>query len=519
MACLFSGCILGILFVLLIFSPGNICPANTDWVINGGGDNLQHYLGWRFFRNSPWTRYLLFMKNWNYPVGTSVIVTDSNPLFCLFFKLIGKILPDTFQFNGIWILTSYLLLALFSGLIGWRLTHHFLLTLTGTVLALLNPVILQRALIHDTLTAHWLILAAVWLALNDDKKLNPAGWFILTEITLLIHVYFIPMLIFVFSLQLVRMFQKKRTFGRIFFLVSVLSAAILSGYFMFGYSLIEPQSGSYGELSMNLNAFINPDGVSSVIKSRPTLPLQYEGFNYLGLGLLLLSIIAFVFGIRYFRKRWLFYLIPTSVLILFAVSNNAYFDLNQVFHIELPERVSSVLSVFRSSGRLAWPVYYLVLFGSLRLISATEYGKRTLCFAVLLCAAIQIIDLKDFCMESARRFRSPQNQIADIPPELSGLMENVSHLYVSDGDAKSTDALALFAVEHQMTFNKCTNARGTKRIFGGDELDMNQLTCSRVRADSAFIYLSGNYPVDLEQCGNAVIEKRREWVLIRYREE
>ena len=145
LACISAGCIFGFIFVLLVFSPGNIDPSNTDWVVNGGGDNLQHYLGWRFFRSSPWTRYVLFMRNWNYPVGSSVIVTDSNPLFCIIFKLLDSILPSHFQFNGIWILVSYLLLAFFAGLIGWRLSHHFLLTLkmiiilSGVPIMLLSP--------------------------------------------------------------------------------------------------------------------------------------------------------------------------------------------------------------------------------------------------------------------------------------------------------------------------------------------------------------------------------------------
>ncbi len=42
--------ILGLLFILVIFGAKNINPLNTDWVRFGGGDNFQHYIGWRFFR-------------------------------------------------------------------------------------------------------------------------------------------------------------------------------------------------------------------------------------------------------------------------------------------------------------------------------------------------------------------------------------------------------------------------------------------------------------------------------------
>lgn len=518
LACISAGCFFGLLFVLLVFSPGNIDPLNTEWVINGGGDNLQHYLGWRFFRNSPWTRYVLFMRNWNYPVGSSVIVTDSNPLFCIIFKLFDNILPSVFQFNGIWILTSYILLAIFAGLIGWKLTHHFLLTLSGILFAVLNPVILQRSLIHDTLTAHWLILASIWLFLNEDKKWNLPGWFILTELTLLIHVYFIPMLAFVLSLQLIRMITKKTGLLRLLSVCFAFAAAVISGYFIFGYVYVMPLSGSYGELSMNLNAFFNPDGNSSILSSRPTLPLQYEGFNYWGLGLLVLVPAAVLFGFRNVKKQWLFYLIPTGVLILFSVSNRAYFDLSPVFSIELSEQLLSLFSVFRSSGRMAWPVYYLVLFCSLYLLDAPSRRKKAFCFVALVCVLLQVWDLKDFCIESARRFRSPANQIADLPEKISGLADkDIAHLFVSDGDARTIDALALFAAENRMTFNKNTNARGIKPVFGGDILLMDQLTCGQIEPESAYLFLTENFPVDLKDCETAIIEPVNDWILVRHR--
>ena len=47
---------------------------------------------------------------------------------------------------------------------------------------------------------------------------------------------------------------------------------------------------------MNLNAFINPDGNSSLLSDRPTFPLQYEGFNYWGLGLICLFLLSLLFS-------------------------------------------------------------------------------------------------------------------------------------------------------------------------------------------------------------------------------
>ena len=511
-----TGCLVSLLFILIIFTPRNVDPLYTGWVRNGGGDNLQHYLGWRFFRNDGWNRFFLFMRNLNYPVGTSVIVTDSNPLFCLLLKPLKSVLPDEFQFNGIWIVLSYLLIAFFSGVISWQLTHKVSFTLAGTIISILNPVVMQRALIHDTLTAHWLILAAVWLAVNFEKRLNLPGWFVLTGMALLIHIYFIPMIAFVLVLQIIRMLMKKQPVIKIIVLIAVFALALILGYFLFGFSHILPQTGSYGELSMNLNAFINPDSVPSLLGSRVTNPLQYEGFNYWGIGLILIVLAACILDVKNSIKHTVFYLLPVMLLIVTAVSNEGYFDKTLIWHFEIPEWINSYLSVFRSSGRLVWPLYYLVLFASLYILANNSEKNKFAVYVVLLCVILQAADLNGFHRQTAGRFRNPGNDLPELAGSLRESIPNDTiHLYCSDGDAKTVDALALFAADHHMTFNKSANARSIEHIYGGDQLEMNELSCSQLQPDSAYIFLGRDeYPENLDLCENAEVRKTDEWILV-----
>lgn len=512
-----TGTILSLIFILAIISLHNVDPSSIDWVTGGGGDNLQHYLGWRFFRESDWNRYFLFMRNLNYPVGTSIIVTDSNPLFCLFFKLIRNLLPDIFQFNGLWLVFSYSLLGFFAGLILWRLTSNLTLSLSGTLLIILNPVIMQRALIHDTLTAHWLILAAVWLFLNYDKKWNIPGWIILTETTLLIHIYFIPMIAFVLLLQMIHMAVKKQSVIRIILPAFVFAAALATGYFIFGYSHILPQTGSYGELSMNLNAFINPDSIPALLKSRPTNPLQYEGFNYWGIGVLLMLFFGIISGKRKFFLKILPFLIPCILLILASASNEIYFDNNLLLKFEIPTYLSSVLSVFRSSGRLVWPIYYLVLIYSIHMIKTNQKNLLVSQVISVLCVFLQFLDLGQFFLLTSDRFRNPSNQLAVIPNELEEIItDDIKNIFCSDGDAKTVDALSLYAIDHHKTFNKNANAREIRHIYGGDILDMNSLTCQQVKSDSVYIFLNKmEFPPALTNCENTEIAEWNSWILIK----
>ena len=500
--CAFIGCLFALAFILLIYTPANVDPGNTNWVINGGGDNLQHYLGWRFFRSSGWNRYLLFMQNLNYPAGTSVIVTDSNPLFCLIFKLLRDFIPGQFQFSGIWIVSSYVLLAFFSSLILWKLTGKIIFTIAGTVMAVLNPVILQRALIHDTLTAHWIILASIWLFLNNNKKWNLPGWFILTGITLLVHFYFIPMIAFVLVLQCIRMGKQHKSFFSIITVPVVFSLSLLLGYYLFGYSHILPQSGSFGELSMNLNAFFNPDSIPALIKPREILSLQYEGFNYWGLGLFGLILLGIIVGRKTFYDRISLYIVPAILLVLLAASNTGYFDTRLIYQVHLPEWLYSLLSIFRSSGRLVWCLYYLVLFSALSVISEKSDMKSIFNSLVIACVVLQIIDMQAFIRQCADRFRNPANQIAEISGTIIGEIPDITaHLFSSEGNSRTVDAFALYAADHNMTFNKSADARGIERIYGGDVIVPEELTCSQLRTDSVYLYFSNiNFPEELAKC-------------------
>ncbi|MBQ6343831.1 MAG: hypothetical protein IJI41_11955 [Anaerolineaceae bacterium] len=519
--CMIFGCISSLIIILLVFSPQNVDPLNIDWVTNGGGDNLQHYLGWRHFRNSTWNRYLLFMKNLNFPIGTSVIVTDSNPLFCLIFKLLKNLIPERFQFNGIWITLSYLLIGCFSSLIGWKITKKISLTIVSVIISILNPVVLQRALIHDSLTAHWLILAAIYLMLFEGTRWNFVGWALLTFLTLLIHVYFIPMIAFVLILQTIRMMIKKRSALLIIVSLAAFVVPLCVGYFILGYSHILPQSGSYGELSMNLNAFINPDSIPSLLFPRPIQPLQYEGFNYLGLGLIVLIIFGMVIGRKELAIQSTPYMLPVIGLILFAVSNEGYFDKHLIYRVELPERLYSSLSILRSSGRLVWPLYYLFLFVVIYVFAKvinTAAGKRKMLIELLplLCIIIQIVDLHGFLLQAAERFRNPTNVLPELSEEfVSAIPVHTKHLYCSDGDSKIVDAMSLFAADNHMTFNRSSNAREIEHIYGGDMLEMDKLNCQQIQPESVYVYINGvNFPNGIESCENVVIDEADNYIFI-----
>lgn len=95
-------------------------PTYVDWLLKGG-DLTQHYLGWKAYRNSEWTFPIGYMNMLTYPNAVSVIFTDSIPIFAVIFKVFSSILPDNFQYFGMWGLICFIL----QGLMASRIIRNF----------------------------------------------------------------------------------------------------------------------------------------------------------------------------------------------------------------------------------------------------------------------------------------------------------------------------------------------------------------------------------------------------------
>lgn len=91
---------------------------HASWLHNTwlypSGDLTQHYYGWVSFRNSDWTFPLGLFNTLSYPNYASIMFTDSIPLFAIIFKAISFILPETFQYFGIFGLMCYVLQGIFA---------------------------------------------------------------------------------------------------------------------------------------------------------------------------------------------------------------------------------------------------------------------------------------------------------------------------------------------------------------------------------------------------------------------
>jgi hypothetical protein len=390
----------GALAFFMVIGPRALDPRNIAWLSDG--DPATHYLGWVFFRQSPWTFPLGLNPSYGMELGSAIIFSDSNPLLALLFKPFNAWLPETFQCFGLWLLTCFVLQAWF----GWKLlglvTNNVVIRLLATGLLIFSPPMFVRAGGHLSLAGHFLVLAALYLALHPALQRRRIAWGSLLAATALVHAYLLVMVALIWVADLfgkVMVARLTRRQGLIEFvgLFALVSACCWqAGYFSIADGT---GSGGFGFYRMNLLAPFDSDGWSQVLPDIRMGGGDYEGFNYFGLGVLLLLPMAAVAGLRSRRSiraalgkhAWL--VLAMIGLTLFALSHHIGVG-TQTFSYPLPSLVERLASIFRASGRMFWPVFYAL---ELLLVYLVVRGYRASIALGLLTLAlvVQVVDTRN----------------------------------------------------------------------------------------------------------------------------
>ena len=371
--------LIGAFCFLAVYGFRVLNPLYDDWLLNRG-DLTQHYLGWCFFREGAWRFPFGLTDRLAYPDCSSVIFTDSIPLFAVFFKLLSPVLPQTFQYFGWWGLACFMLQGLFAAKILRELGVGKLQTLISSVFFILSPVVIEKMFRHTALGGHWIILAAIYLFVRHrkiytDVKRTALYWGLVGAYIGSVHMYLLPMCgAFLCGFVLCSLLKKARLKTKISYLLP--GAAFGLGLFVCTYVLggfstrADAGSNDLGEFSFNLNGFFNAKGYSRFFPALSTYrDGQYEGFAYLGLGVYLLLAAALVYVVRLALKRVRFaqrkdkadfilygtVVILMSVgLILFAASPEVTFGDKLLFVLTDSSTLTHYWGMFRSSGRIVW---------------------------------------------------------------------------------------------------------------------------------------------------------------------
>jgi len=388
-------------------------PTNINWLMAAYHDWGTHYLGWAFYRNDPWGFPLTDVQSYFYPIGTNVGFTDTIPLLALFFKIFSGILPEDFQFYGIWFLVCYFLVAFYSIKILRLYNVRSIYILLGVFLITANPVLAFRGM-HPSLCAHWILLASIYNFLiksNNDTvyKINK-NQILLLILSATINPYLTAMVAgFNIIVPLKHYFYEKTIKIKqliIYPLIAFVSSIII--WVVFGLLVFDNNTNLdvgniYGLYAFNLNSFFNSYGHYS--KFFPHLGMvtdnQHEGFGYLGFGIILLFLIAVLYVL--FFKRQVFYNNKSLILLfllsfflfLFAVSNQVSFGTKVIFNYPTFGFIEKLGNIFRAIGRFIWVDYYLILFFSIIVVSKVRINKDLKLLVFLLIFSVQLYDIEN----------------------------------------------------------------------------------------------------------------------------
>lgn len=406
------GAVLGIIIFCIVYGVRIIDPTYTDWIVSGGGDGAQHYLGWVYYRKTPWKFPIGLTEGLTMPVSISCMYTDSIPLFALLFKVLSPVLPETFQYAGIWGVFSFAVQGFVSVILMQKFCKNPFFCLTASVCYILMPAIFLRLYGHDSLSGHWLIVLALVLWAYQDHKWKHKStmvilWAVLGVIAPMIHMYFVPMVYLIMAGSFLSYIIKYKKIKYVLICGSVSVVCTLSTMFSFGafYSKGGFSDGGLGIYSSNMNSLINSANYSSFLKGMDLIDGQMEGFGYMGFGMILAGIIVVFTGvcvlvkqrnIKEIIRRNSSYIIGGAFIFLgaFVLALSPVITLGSrvLYTIPYPSFVISILSIFRASGRFIWVCDYLLYTAVFMFLSRID-RKKVLCIITFLITMIQIADL------------------------------------------------------------------------------------------------------------------------------
>jgi len=429
-------------------------PTDVDWLLpqwNGNIDSASHYIGWEMYRQSGIFQWPIGRSPMLGPDGGSSIAYSTLPLLALIFKPLTHWSKTPLQFFGLWSLVCFIGQSISSWkLLGLWIKNRMDLSV-GVCFFVIAPSFLDRLSVHFDASAHWLLIFALYMFFRPTFKFGQ--WLILGALSVLIFPYIAMMVSVIFATRLI--VDGIRTKGwfeivkRILMYVGVLLiTAWQCGFFLLGGSKID--ADGYGIFSANVLTLVDPGYQenyrapwSHVIPDQWQGPGQYEGFSFVGAGVLILAAtawilkilrgtrsaqailiapvvcIAILFG-RFQDLTQLKLMVLLGILVaialenisqnksdlvilkiavavsvvlmsLFAFSNQILLGNFQITQFQLSPTLLTIVNIFRSSGRFTWPLMYVLI--ALIIVAVIGELPKALITPILLATLVfQVVD-------------------------------------------------------------------------------------------------------------------------------
>lgn len=505
--------ILSSIVYFLIYGTKLINPQYDFWLLKGG-DLTQHYIGWEFFRKSTWQFPIGLMNTMSYPNNVSVIFTDSIPIAAILFKLMSPLLPNTFQYFGLWELLCFVLQGVFSYRILHLLTKNKMGSILGALFFITSPIFIARVYFHTALSSQWLILAALYIFYQTsfNNKLGSKSlllqWGILGFLCSFIHLYYIPMCgIIMVATLLIKVYREKKILrsliiGSFYILICFISIFMLGG-FSHDHQL---DAGGLGQFSFNLNGFFNSMGWSKFFSPLTSYGEgSGDGFAYLGIGIILLTGIVLLCKIKerlyeHIKNNMLPlnvipYLFMIILFLLISCSHILAINGHIFFKLPYPEKIISLWGMFRASGRFIWPVIYILMIYLISYTINSIKNQKILTVVLMTMFILQIYDISGVLKNKHEEFTSSYEEYGLISnDEWIDLLKNKKHIVFVSKVTENQDILysiSQYAIENNMTINDFYFAHSA---VSGEIIEcLNEYYMNDINKYTAYIFKTDDY--------------------------
>ena len=276
---------------------------------------------------------------------------------------------------------------------------------------------LWRLGVHAALVGQFLLLASIYLNLCQHKKTHFIWWVALLTIAVSAHFYLFGM-VFILFIGFMASRLKKTKWVIVYFLGTLL--IIFIAMYLCGYFAVATNSSinqGYGAFHFNPLSLIDPHGWSKILPSIPQFQFNYEGYSYLGLGLIILLIIAAINLIIHRDQINLIKLfkenknlaIASCLLAFFALTNNINVG-NYYFQFALPTYLLDLANIYRVSVRFVWPLLYLTIIFAVYVV-IKSYSINNAALILVTCLFIQAFDTSAGWVPLRKKLMSTESAI------------------------------------------------------------------------------------------------------------
>jgi len=460
---------LGLLFTLIVSSAFVFMTFGLDFVFGTSpywqtqvDDVTQYIAGFNMYYTAPWQLPLLGFDSLNYPNGTLVTFVDAIPLYSLILKAFLPASLSPFNPFGFWVALSFLLQAVGAWWINRALGTNSWIMLIALLAVLLTFPALMMRLGHISLMSHWIILFSLALYIHSYKQRQLTHW---AWTILLVAAFYINIYLFIMAsgILLAALFNlgNRIVLRNIFhfslpFIVISLTTLLMILPLPAGNA---GQESGFGFYSMN---FLAPLIGGKIFYLQAVQgPGQYEGFNYLGFGIL--GALAFIFivwrnALTAILLRHKSLVIVLMLYTVYALSSQIYFGGQKMLEISYPSFLDGVTSQLRASGRFFWPVGYILIIASFFILFRV-LSRRAFLFATLSILILQIADIEGIHKHLQITSVKEKQKRLDFTSWDATLGSNVKNIYFYPKFKCDTDPLntllpvMLYASERRLNLN------------------------------------------------------------------